>query len=92
MIVQIVIHNHQRVKEVIPGVNSMTITRAYDNRIIWADGDICAPFFVLPADVEVNLGDPVEEIRGQDISDSLDMTAQYLRLARRIEKIEEREK
>lgn len=88
MMVTIVIHNYDIVNEVIPGVNSMTIQRAYDNRIIWADGDICAPFFVLPADIEFKPGTPVGDIQDKDISNSLDLTSQYMRLLKRVEELE----
>lgn len=92
MTVKILIHNYERVREVIKGVNSMSITRAWDNRIIWADGDICAPFLVVPDHVEVRAGDPVQGLLEKDVSDSFDMTTQFLRLAKRIEELEEREK
>lgn len=87
MTVKIVIHNHDQVKEVITGVNAMTI-RAYDNRIIWPDGDICAPFFVVPDEVGVGPGDPVEKIRLHDITESLNGDGLYLQLLKRIQKLE----
>lgn len=88
MMVKIVVHNYETANEVITGVNSMAITRAYDNRIIWADGDICAPFFVVPDDVEVQSGDPVEKIQQHDIADSLSGDGLYLELLKRIQKLE----
>lgn len=88
MMVKIVIHNGATVGRVIPHVNSMTITRAYDNRIIWADGDICAPFFVLPAGIEVSPGMSVESIREHDITGSLNNDSLYLDLLERIQKLE----
>lgn len=90
MMVKIVIHNGATVGRVIPHVNSMTITRAYDNRIIWADGDICAPFFVLPAGIEVSPGMSVESIREHDITDSLNNAdSLYQELLERIQRLEQ---
>lgn len=88
MMVQIVVHNHQRVKEAITGINAMTITRAYDNRIIFADRDICAPFFVVPDDLSVRSGEPVEKIQQHDMTDNLNGDGLYLELLKRIQKLE----
>ncbi len=87
MIVTIALHNGEVIGEIIKGVNSATI-RTIGNRIIWADGDICAPFFVLPADIEVSPGMSVKDIRQHDITGSLNNDSLYLDLLERIQKLE----
>jgi len=87
IIVTIALHNGEVIGQVIKGVDSTTI-KAIGNRIIWADGDICAPFFVLPADIEVSPGMSVKDIRQHDITDSLNNDSLYLDLLERIQKLE----
>ena len=90
MMVKIVVHNGTTVGRVIPKINSMTITRAYDNRIIWSDGDICAPFFVIPANIEAIPGMSVESIREHDITDNLNNDGSlYQELLERIQRLEQ---
>lgn len=89
MIVTIALHNGEVIGEIIKGVNSATI-RTIGNRIIWADGDICAPFFVIPANIEARPGMSVESIREHDITDSLNNAdSLYQELLERIQRLEQ---
>lgn len=87
MRVKIALHNGETVGQVINGVDGTTV-KADGTRIKWDGGDICAPFFVVPDDVRVSPGDPVEEIREKDITKNLSGDGLYLELLRRIERLE----
>ena len=85
--VKIALHNGKTIGQVIKGVDGTTI-KAIGNRIILADSDICAPFFVLPADIKVSPGMSVEDVQQHDITDSLAGGSFYLELLERIQKLE----
>ncbi len=59
---KIVIHNLERVTEVIECREPTVCT---ENRVQWEGGDICAPFHLVSDEVDVSPGDPVENIAGQ---------------------------
>ena len=56
---KIVLHNEERVVDVIGGCQDI---RVHGDRIRWEGGDLCAPFFLVPDEVDVHPEDPVESV------------------------------
>ncbi|MFD1397692.1 hypothetical protein ACFQ49_15975 [Kroppenstedtia eburnea] len=56
---KIVLHNDERVVDVIGGCQEI---RVHGDRIRWEGGDLCAPFFLVPDEVDVHPEDPVDSV------------------------------